>query len=329
MKAVVWTKYGPPEVLEYRDIETPAPKANEVLIKNHAATVTAGDCEARSMRFPLFIALPMRLYIGFSKPVRKTILGQEFAGEVAAVGPAVTQYQVGDAVFGTTDLLSGAYAEYLCMPEDPGSVGGLLAPKPKNLTFEEAASVPVGGLEAIHFLGKAGIQPGQKVLINGAGGSIGTMAVQLARSYGAQVTAVDSAEKLPMLTSIGAVQVIDYVREDFTRRGETYDVIFDIVGKSSFSGSLRSLKESGYYLIANPRPSTMIRGAWVSSRTSKKVVFDPANRKMEELRYLIELIEARKIKPVIDRRYPLEQVAEAHRYVDTGRKQGSVVITVG
>jgi NADPH:quinone reductase-like Zn-dependent oxidoreductase len=209
------------------------------------------------------------------------------------------------------------------MPED-----GEVAIKPANMTYEEAAAVPTGGLEALHFLRKGNIQSGQKVLIIGAGGSIGTFAVQLARYFGAEVTGVDSTRKLDMLRSIGADQVIDYTQEDFTKSGETYDVIFDVVGKSSFSGSIRSLKQNGRYLLANPGLSQMVRGLWTTMRSSKKVIFGAASQKTEDLIFLKELIEAGKIKSVIDRRYPLEQTAEAHRYVETGQKKGNVVITL-
>ena len=218
----------------------------------------------------------------------------------------------------------GTYAEYICLPEEPEE--GALAIKPANMTYEEAAAVPVGGLEALCFLRKGNIQSGQKVLINGAGGTIGPFAVQLAKYFGAEVTAVDSTGKLDMLRSIGADHVIDYTREDFTKSGETYDFILDVVGKSSFSGSIRSLNQNGRYLIANPELSQMVRGRWTSMTSSKKVIFGAANGKTEDLIFLKELIEAGKIKSVIDRRYPLEQTAEAHRYVETGHKKGNVVI---
>ena len=270
----------------------------------------------------------MRLYMGLRKPTRITILGQEFAGEIESVGKDVTRFKQGDQVFGATGFGMGAYAEYICLPEEPEAMEGVLAKKPANMTYEEAAAVPIGGLEALHFLRKANIQSGQKVLIIGAGGSIGTFAVQLAKSFGAEVTGVDSTGKLDMLRSIGADHVIDYTQEDFTKNGQTYDVIFDVMGKSSFSGSIRSLKQNGRYLLANPGLSQMVRGRWTSMRSSKKVIIGAASHKTEDLIFLKELIEAGKIKPVIDRRYPLEQIAEAHRYVETGQKKGNVVITL-
>ena len=326
MKAIVWTKYGPPDVLQLREVAKPAPKDNEVLIRIHATTVTAGDSEARSLTLPLWLRLPMRSYVGLTKPKRITVLGQELAGEVEAVGKDVNQFEAGDQVFAALGFGFGAYAEYICLPEE--SEDGVLTIMPANMTYEEAAAVPVGGLEALHFLRKGNIQSGQRLLINGAGGSIGTFAVQLAKYFGAEVTGVDSTEKLDMLRSIGADQVIDYTQVDFTESGETYDVILDVVGKSSFSGCIRSLKQNGRYLLANPRLSTMVRGQWTSMRSSKKVIFGAASRKAEDLVFLRELIEAGKIKPVIDKRYPLEQMDEAHSYVEKGHKKGNVVITV-
>jgi NADPH:quinone reductase-like Zn-dependent oxidoreductase len=326
MKAIVWTDYGPPDVLQLRDVVKPAPKDDQVLIKIYASTVTAGDCEARSLKFPLGLGIGVRLYAGLRKPSRVTILGQELAGEVEAIGKDVTLFRTGDQVFALTGFGFGGYAEYTCMPEKPDI--GVLATKPANMTFEEAAAVPVGGLEALHFLRQANLQPGQKVLINGAGGSIGTMAIQLAKHYGAQVTAVDSTGKLDMLRSIGADHVVDYTQEDFTRTGETYDVILDVVGKSPYSRSTHSLNENGFYLLANPALSHRIRGLWTSLTSSKSVITAAASHKTSDLVFLKELIEAGKLKTIIDRRYPLEQTAEAHRYVETGKKMGNVIITV-
>ena len=266
-------------------------------------------------------------YIWVSEDPRDVILGQELAGEIESVGKEVKLFKKGDQVFAATGFGFGAYAEYKCLPEAPKM--GVLAKKPVNMTYEEAAAVPTGGLEALHFLRKGNIQNGQKVLIIGAGGSIGTFAVQLARYFGAEVTGVDRPGKLDMLRSLGADHVIDYTKEDFTKSAETYDVIFDVMGKSSFSGSIRSLKQNGRYLLGNPGLSQMVRGRWTSMRSSKKVIMGAAIQKTEDLIFLKELIEAGKIKSVIDRRYPLEQIAEAHRYVDTGQKKGNVVITVG
>jgi NADPH:quinone reductase-like Zn-dependent oxidoreductase len=322
VKAIVCTRYGPPEVLQLREVEKPAPKDNEVLIRVHAATVTKGDCELRSLKLSLLWKLLLRIGFGVRAP-RKKILGQELAGEIESVGNAVTLFKKGEQVFANTGLHLGAYAEYDCLPEK-----GLIERKPANMSYEEAAAVPVGGLHALQYLRKANIQTGQRVLVNGAGGSIGTVAVQLAKYYGAEVTGVDSTGKLDMLRSIGADHVIDYTQEDFTRSGELYDVIFDAVGKSSYSRSIRSLREKGIYLLGNPGLSQMIRAPWTSRRSSRKVVGRMEPYRTEDLIFLKELIEAGRIRSVIDRRYPLERTAEAHRYVDTGQKTGNVVITV-
>ena len=325
MKAIVWTKYGPPDGLQPKEVAKPAPKDNEVLIRIYATTVTAGDCELRSFKLPLWLRLPLRIYLGLIRP-RSIVLGQELAGEIEAVGKAVTQFRKGDQVFGWTGLGLGAYAEYKCLPED-----GMLAVKPANMTYEEAAPLPVGGLDAVYFLRRGHIQRGDKVLINGAGGSIGTFAVQLAKYFGADVTGVDSTGKLDMLRSIGADHVIDYTQEDFTQSGQTYDVIFDVVGKSSFSRSVRSLTLNGRYLLGNAGLSQRVRGQWMSMSSSKQVIpyaARAASEYTEDAMFLKELIEAGKIQSVIDRCYPLEQTAEAHRYVDTGHKKGNVVITV-
>ncbi len=322
MKAIVWTKYGPPDVLHLGEVEKPIPIDNEVLIRIHATTVTAGDCEQRSLKIHPIFSIPMRIYVGLLRPTRITILGQELAGEVEAVGKDVKLFRKGDQVFGTTGFDFGAYAEYKCLPDD-----GLVAIKPANLTYAEAAAIPLGGLEALHFLRKGNIQRGQKVLINGAGGSIGTVAVQLAKYFGAEVTGVDSTGKLDMLRSIGADQVIDYTQEDFTEKGEIYDVVFDVIGKISYSRTDKALKNNGTYLVANPG-SQMVRTLWTRMTSSKKVIMQSASGTIEDLFFLRELTEAGKIKPVIDRSYPLEQIAEAHRYVETGHKKGNVVITV-
>ncbi|HSR29378.1 MAG TPA: NAD(P)-dependent alcohol dehydrogenase [Anaerolineae bacterium] len=326
MKAIVWTEYGPPDVLQLQEVETPTPKDNEVLIGIRATTVTAGDCEQRSLKLQIWYALPMRAYVGFKRPERVAVLGMDFAGEIESVGKDVRLLKEGDQVFGSSGIAFGANAEYICLPEEPEE--GALAIKPANMTYEEAAAVPVGGLEALSLLRQGHIESGQKVLINGAGGTIGPFAVQLAKYFGAEVTGVDSTGKLDMLRSIGADQVIDYTQKDFTTTGETYDFILDVVSKSPFSGSTRSLKKNGCFLIANPGLSQMVRGRWTSMISSKKVIFGAPSYKTEDLIYLKELIEAGEIKAVIDRRYPLEQTAEAHRYVETGHKKGNVVITV-
>jgi len=327
MKAIVWTKYGPPDVLQLKEVEKPIPKDDELLVKIHATTVTSGDCEQRSLKLPILYRLLMRTYIGLRKPKRITILGMELAGEIEAIGKEVISFKEGDQIFANTGFAGmGAYAEYICLPEEHEE--GLVAIKPINMTYEEAAPVPVGGVEALLFIRKGNIQSGHKVLINGAGGTIGTFAIQLAKYFGAEVTGVCSTNKLNKLRSIGADQVIDYTQEDFTKNGETYDYILDVVSKSSFSDSLRSLTQNGCYLIANPGFLKRIRGRWTSMRSSKKVIFGATHPKTEGLRFLKELIEAEKIKSIIDRHYPLEQTAEAHKYVESGQKMGHVVITV-
>ena len=326
MKAIVWTAYGPPEVLQLQEVERPTPRDNEVLIRIHASTVTAGDCELRDLTLPILFRLPIRIWLGFRRPRANTIPGTELAGEIKAVGKDVTRFKIGDQVFGAGGLGSGTNAEYICVPEQ--SEDASLAIKPANMTYAEAATVPFGGRDSLHFLRKGNLRSGQTILVNGAGGSIGTFAVQLAKHFGAKVTAVDTAEKLDMLRAIGSDHVIDYTREDFTKSGETYDIVFDVVGKASYSGSLRSLKPNGVLLIANPGVSHMFRGPWTSMTTSKKVVLQAASGTAEDLVFLRELVEAGKIKTVIDKSYPLEEIVEAHRYVETGRKQGNVVITV-
>lgn len=326
MKAVIWTNYGPPEVLEIQEVEKPAPKNNEVLIKVHAATVFVGDCEIRSLKVSPLFRLPLRLFAGVRKPSRIQVLGQELAGEVEAVGKDVRNLKPGDAVFATTDMRMGAYAEFICLPSDSDEVA--LTLKPTNMTFGQAATVPVGGLEALHFIRQANLQGGHTILINGAGGSIGTMAIQMAKNLGAEVTAVDSAPKLDMLRSIGADHVIDYAQQDFTKSGAKYHVIFDVVGKSDYAASLACLSVNGRYLLANPSASVMFRALFHGGRDGKRVVIGAAPHRTQDLIALREMIQAGQLKTVIDRTYPLEQIVEAHRYVDSGQKKGNVVITV-
>ena len=328
MKAIIWTKYGSPDGLQLREVAKPAPKDNEVLIKIHATTASTPDTELRRLKLPFLYAIPLRLYIGLIKPTRITILGTEFAGEIEAVGKDVTSYKPGDQVFGYTSLAMGTYAEYMCLAEKSSGMAGVMAKKPVNMSYEEAAAVPFGGLEALHSLRVANILPGQKILIVGAGGSIGTYSVQFAKLYGAEVTGVDHTSKLEMLRSIGADHVIDYTQEDFTKNGKKYDVIMDTFDKSPFSGSLRSLNENGIYLNANPKLFDRI---WMQSAlksSNKKVITWTGGYNSKNLLALKELIEDGKIKPVIDRSYPLDQIVDAHRYVDEGHKKGNVVITV-
>jgi 2-desacetyl-2-hydroxyethyl bacteriochlorophyllide A dehydrogenase len=328
MQAIVWTRYGPPEGLQLKEVEKPVPKDNEVLVRIHATTVTAGDCEMRRLELPLMLSFPVRLYAGFLRPKRIPILGQELAGEVEGVGQHVNSFKKGDQVFGTTGFGFGAYAEYICLPGEPNDTQGVLATKPTNLTYEEAAAIPTAGLEALHYLRKANIQHGKKVLIIGAGGSIGTFSIQLARHLGSEVTGVDSTEKLDMMRSLGANHVIDYTKENYTYNGESFDLIIDVVGKSSVSRRLTLLKPNGYYILAYADLSHLVLGMWVSMTSSKKLIIGSSGQKKEDLVFLKELIEAGKVKPAIDRCYTLEQAADAHRYVETGHKKGNVVIKV-
>jgi len=324
MKAVVYTEYGPPEVLQLTEVAKPVPEDNELLIKVHATSVTTGDANLRGFTFvpPGFGPVP-RLMNGFSGP-KKTILGTELAGEIEAVGKEVTKFKVGDEIFGLAGSNMGTYAEYICISED-----GCLASKPAAMTYEEAAAVPFGAHTALYFIRDKGhVHSGQKVLINGASGSVGTYAVQLAKQYGAEVTGVCSTRNLEMVKSLGADRVIDYTKEDFTQNGETYDIIFDTVGKTSFAGIKDSLKENGLYLAGAGGLREFAQMAWTSLSGDKKVVAGQATEHQEDMIFLKELIEAGQIKPVIDRTYPLEQIVDAHRYLDTGRKRGNVVITI-
>jgi NADPH:quinone reductase-like Zn-dependent oxidoreductase len=325
MKAIICTAYGPPEVLRIVEVEKPTPKDGEVLIRIHATTVTRADCEIRRFAFPGWIWLPLRLYFGPLKP-RVRVLGQEFAGQVETVGKDVTSFKPGDRLFGTTGIGLGAHAEYICLREHSDT--GALAEIPARMTYAEAAAVPYGGCEALRFLRRGDIQRGQKVLIIGAGGSFGTFAVQLAKVFGAEVTAVDSAGKLDMLRSIGADHVIDYARQDFTAGGETYDLIFDVVCRAPLARLLRTLRPNGRCLLANAQTSHLVRGLWSSMTSSKKVIFGAANGSEEDLPFLGELIEAGKLRPVIDRRFSLDEIVEAHRYAETEQKLGNIVIEV-
>jgi NADPH:quinone reductase-like Zn-dependent oxidoreductase len=322
MKAIVCAQYGSPGVMRLRDVPKPVPKPNEVLVKIHAATVTTGDCEIRRFDIPILFWLPLRLILGISRP-RRGIWGQEFAGEVEACGSKATLFRQGDPVFGPTTITLGAYAHYICVPESHLTKFTL-----KTMSYVEAATIPTGGINALHFIRKANIKSGENVLIIGAGGSIGTYALQFAKSSCAEVTCVDSGSKLSMLTALGAMDVIDYTQDDFTKDGRTYDVIIDVVGKSSFSRSVKCLKPHGRYVLGNPSVSGMLQALWTSMTSDKKVIFEMAAYKTEDRIFIKELMESGRLKSVIDRHYPLEEVAEAHRYVEAGLKAGNVGILV-
>ena len=330
MKAIVYTEFGPPEVLQLAEAPKPAPKDNEVLIRVHATPVSYGDLTARNFKnisasdfhMPLLLMLPMRMYFGLSKP-KVNILGSEFAGEIEAIGKDVKLFKEGDQVMGYLGQRMGAYAEYVCMPAD-----GSLAIKPLNMTYAEAATIPYGAIIATSLLRNGNIQNGHKVLINGASGGIGSAAVQLARYYGAEVTGVCGAPRLEYVKSLGASRVIDYTQEDFTQNGETYDLIFDVLGMSSFSRCKSSLKPNGIYLLASFKMKALVQMLWTKMAGSKKVICAFASEKAEDLVFIKGLIEAGKYTSIIDCCYPLEQAAEAHRYVEAGQKKGQVVITM-
>ncbi|HAJ38106.1 MAG TPA: NAD(P)-dependent alcohol dehydrogenase [Chloroflexi bacterium] len=330
MKAIVYSEYGPPAVLHLAEMTQPTPQANEVLIRVRAASVNFGDLMARNFgnisasefNMPALIYFPARIAFGLRKP-KQPILGSEFAGTVAVVGAAVTRFKPGDAVFGYRGPSMGAYAEYLCMPED-----GMVALKPSNLSDAEAAVIPYGGLTALALLRHVNLQPGQRVLINGASGSIGAAAVQLAKHYGAVVTGVCGAPRLEYVKSLGADQVIDYTTTDFTQTGETYDLIFDILGRSSFDSCKYSLKPNGVYLAASFKMKAVGQMIWTKMFGDKKVICAFSDEKPADLEFLKGLIEAGQYTAHVDRMFLLEAAAEAHCYVESGHKQGSVVITI-
>ncbi|MDA7978923.1 MAG: NAD(P)-dependent alcohol dehydrogenase [Pirellulales bacterium] len=322
MKAVCFSRYGSPDVLELRTLEPPRPKDDDVLIRIHAATVTPGDCEVRSFKFPFWVWIPLRLYMGIFRP-RRPIIGMEFSGVVEEVGKNVTQFKPGDEVFAGTGPRFGTYAEYRCQSQHSA-----IARKPPTVNHGDAATISVGGLNALHYLRSGSVQAGDELLIVGGAGCFGTYAIQLAKHMGATVTAIDSTDKLDAMRELGADRVIDYTREDFTMRKERYDVILEIAGKSSYSRCLRVLTPKGRLILANPKCLQMLRAGWTSRFTSKTVSFAFSKDKTEDLEHVAQLIQDGTIKVVIDRVYPLEQLVEAHRYVETGAKIGQVVIQV-
>lgn len=322
MKAIVYTKYGPPDVLQLKEVEKPVPEKNEILIKIKATTVTAGDIRSRSFTVPRSVWLPARITLGFSQP-KKQILGMELAGEVELVGKEVKRFKEGDQVFAATQVGFGSYAEYICLPED-----GPVSIKPSNITYEEAAAIPIGARTALFFLRKANVQSGQNVLVYGASGSVGSYAVQLSKYFGAKVTGVCSNANLELVKSLGADKVIDYTAKDFSTTDETYDVIFEAVNKSLFSDCIKLLKQAGIYInVVEPLPS--IRMLWTKLTSNKKLILGQNSPEtFEALEFLKELVEMGRIKAVIDKYYAFEEIVEAHRYVEKGHKKGNVVINM-
>jgi len=324
LRAIIYSNYGPPDVLQLKEVEKPSAKDDEVLIRVQAVEATKSDCEMRSFKFAVkWFWLPLRIAFGVTKP-RRQILGGYFSGVVESIGKDVNRFSTGDQVFGAAGLNLGAYGEYVALPASYTIVA-----KPDNMTFVEAAAVPLGGLNALHFMRLARIQPGDNVLINGAGGSIGAHAVQIAKSMGAEVTAVDSAIKEGLLRRIGADHFIDYTKESFMALGDTYDVIFDMVAGSSYSACIRALNPNGRYLTANPRFSVMLRSIFTSRFSDKTVRFAFAQEAREELLSLKQMIEDGKIGSIVDRIYSMEQAADAHRRVETEQRLGAVVIAIG
>lgn len=317
MKAAVYFQYGQPDVLQVKEIEKPVPKDNEILLRVKATAVNSGDIRLRKAD-----PFAVRFIFGLIKP-KINILGTVFSGEVESVGKAVKQFKAGDLIFGHTDMSFGSYAEYKCLAENAS-----MALKPANVSHKEAAVIPFGGVTALHFIKKARIKPGQKVLVVGASGAVGSAAVQLAKSFGADVTGVCSTANIALVKSIGADKVIDYTKEDFTQNGETYDVIFDTVKAISVSRSLKSLSKNGIMILSAAGMPEMLQGLWISMTSGKKVMTGVISHTTEDIVFLKGLIEAGKLKPVIDRTYPLEQIAEAHAYVEKGHKKGNVAIEV-
>ena len=322
MKAIVYNKYGPPDVLQVDEIETPKPKDNEVLIKVHSTEVTKADCEMRSFNFAVkWFWLPLRLIVGVFKP-KKNVLGGYFSGEIECVGKNVTKLVVGDKIFGSTQMRFGAYGEYLCLPDSY-----TIVKKPSNMSYEQAAAVPLGGLNALHFMRKANIKEGETILINGAGGSIGTFAIQIAKYMGAEVTAVDSPIKETMLRQLGVDYFIDYTQENVTKQDKTYDIIFNMVANSRYSDFINVLNSNGRYLMGNPKLVDMLRSVVTSKLTNKKAIFSFAGEKKEELITLRTMIEAGKIRSVVDKVYSINQIVQAHQRVEAEQRIGIVVLS--
>lgn len=324
MKAALLTKYGKPSAFKVVDIETPKAKDDEVLVKIFASTVTAGDCGIRKMNFSLPLSFMLRLYLGFLKP-RKLILGQEISGEIVEVGKDIQRFELGDEIFGTTGFKFGGYAEYITLKEKGN---GIITIKPKNMTHNQAASIPTGGFEALYFLKQAKIKSGDKLLVNGAGGSIGTLVIQLGKYFGAHVTAIDNTDKLDTLLEAGADHVIDYTKEDFTRGEQTYDIIFDVIGKSHYKRSMKRLNADGSYVFSDFESKHKWQHRLSSNPKNIRVIFGGTKQSVDDLDYLKDLIEKNHLKTIIDQIMPLEEIAKAHQYVDDNLKKGNLIIQV-
>lgn len=322
MKAVLWTKYGSPDFLKMDEVSKPLPSQDELLVKVKGATVMPGDCEIRRFDIHPLFWLPLRLYMGLFKP-KRPILGMELSGIITEVGGNVSHLKKGDEIIADAGLKFGAYAAYTCIHK-----GNAMALKPSNLTFEEAATIPTAGMNALHYMRKAQIRPGQKVLIKGASGCFGTYAIQIAKHFGAEVTGVDHGSKLAILQTHGVAHTIDYTKEDYTQNGIRYDAIFDVVGDTSISNGMKSLNDGGRYLLATPWIKRVLEGLWASAKSNKQFIFALAKYKNEDLEYLTGLVQNGVIKPVVDKNYQLEQMSEAHTYVEKGQKIGNVTISV-
>lgn len=322
MKAVICPAYGPPDVLRVEDVERPTPGPGEIRIRVLAAAVTAGDCEVRRFDFPPAFRLPLRLALGFTKP-RNRIPGFYLSGTVDAVGHGVTRFQAGTEVYGQTGMRMGAFAEFVCVPED-----SVLAVKPTGISHVEATAIPIGGFNAFHYLRLARVSRGAQVIVIGAGGTFGTFAIQIARKFGARVTGVDAGEKLDLIRSLGAEQVIDYRCRDFTQDTRRYEIIFDVLRTSRLLHNVRALKSGGRYLLTNPTLKSLLQAAWLSKTSDLTVVTKLARENSEDLNYLGEFIDREGIRIAIDRQYKLGEMVEAQRYVESGHKRGNVVVTM-
>ncbi len=328
MKAIIWKKYGSPDNLQLSDFPYPQPGPNEFLVMVNAAGVTAGDCEIRRLALPLGLSLPVRIYAGIFRPKRIPILGQEFSGEVIKIGSNLNSVQIGEQVYGTTGFGFGAYAEYLCLPAKPGEAEGVFDRKPVNLSYAEAASLPTAGLEALHYLQDKAVKPGARLLVIGAGGSIGTAVIQMAKNKGMIVTAVDTGEKTTLMQSLGADIVIDYTKNDYHDQSAVYDLIIDVVGKRGLRERLKLLKPGGSYYLAYARPGDLLLSLLLPLFSNRRLKISASNQTKNELQQLTKLLEDGKLKPVLDRTFPLEKSSDAHRYTESGVKKGNIALLI-